>query len=75
MKKVLFWKYRKSLVMVLFKYILIFYFVRCKLINIFDIKDKYLKLFVIDVVNGIYGFWNKILYWLFFFYCNVDEER
>lgn len=75
LKKVLFWKYRKNLVMVSFKYILTSHFVRCKSINIFDIKDIYLKLPVIDVVNGIHGLWNKTLYWLLLFYCNVDEER
>lgn len=65
LKKVLCWKYRTNLVMVSFKYILTSHFVRCKSININDIKDKYLKLPVIDVVNGIHGL----------FYCNVDEER
>lgn len=39
--------------MVSFKYILTSHFVRCKSINIFDIKDIYLKLPVIDVVNGM----------------------
>lgn len=76
LKKVLCWKYRTHLVMVSFKYILTSHFVRCKSINIFDIKDKYLKLPVIDVVNGIHGHWNKTLYWLLlFFIVNVDEER
>lgn len=68
LKKVLCWKYRTNLVMVSFKYILTSHFVRCKSININDIKDKYLKLPVIDVVNGIHGLWNKTLYWLLLFF-------